>query len=167
MDIPTNLEYKGKWVKNWFSNMTLTPIEIDGVMWPSVENYYQAYKCTDDSEFEAFKVITPSQAKYRGRKQTLPDNWDKLKLITMFKGLYAKFSQHADQRTMLLDHKERFVEWNNWKDTYWGFDINLKKGDNNLGKLLDLVKNIILNDPIAPHESLDSIVTRYAKEIGL
>ena len=35
---------KGKWIINWFTNMTPVKIEIDGVMYNSVENYYQSQK---------------------------------------------------------------------------------------------------------------------------
>lgn len=135
---------KGKWVRNWFSNMVAEDVIIDGVKWNSVENYYQAMKSTDKLVHQAFLNINPSEAKKLGRGIILRPDWDEVKVEVMKKALICKFMNNNNNRSRLLQTEDSIlVEWNNWNDTFWGVDIRSFKGKNMLGKLLMEIRSEI------------------------
>lgn len=132
---PQKFEYVDGWIRNWFSNMTPSPMEIGSIIWPSVENYYQAMKNPFDSEY--FRVVlgaTPKLAKKLGRKAKIDvEMWEASKETHMHAALWAKFNQPKWKEQLLATGDELIVEWNNWKDIYWGYDVNLNRGRNVLG----------------------------------
>lgn len=51
--------------------------------------------------------------------------------------LCVKFARGTSWAEKLLaTGDEEIVEFVNWRDTFWGWDINLKTGENHLGKIL-------------------------------
>jgi ribA/ribD-fused uncharacterized protein len=133
---PVEFIYRGKWVDNWFSNMVPYPIEMHGVVYNSVENYYQAMKSMDPADWERVAAMTPSNAKRIGKMLKLRPDWEHLKEGFMYDALVAKFTQQPFM-TILLDTGDQIlIEWNNWGDRIWGVDIHDNKGQNLLGKLL-------------------------------
>lgn len=139
---PINMDENNKWVRNWFSNMAPIPIEIDGITWPSVENYYQAMKTDHVPDQIKFLDYTPSQAKQQGRKLKLREDWDEIKEGFMTDALVNKFMNNLEQRQLLFNTGNApIVEWNNWNDTYWGVDIRSFLGYNRLGEILMSIRN--------------------------
>ena len=134
---------KGKWIRNWFSNMVAEPVEIDGIMWPSVENYYQAMKTEDKILQAQFVLLSPSQAKYTGRTVDIRPDWDQVKVQVMEKALIAKFSAPNNKSRLLQTEDSILVEWNNWGDKFWGVDIRTFKGENMLGRLLMEIRSLL------------------------
>jgi predicted NAD-dependent protein-ADP-ribosyltransferase YbiA (DUF1768 family) len=47
---------------------------------------------------------------------------------------------------LLATGSEPIVEFCNWRDTFWGWDINLKTGENNLGKILMEIRESLFED---------------------
>lgn len=134
--LPDDLEYKGKWIKNWFSNMTPVKIEIDEIVFNSVENYYQAMKSNSKEIQKEIAIMSPFLSKKIGRKVIIREDWDEVKYKFMRAGLEAKFNI-PEWKSKLLDTKdEEIVEWNNWNDKIWGVSIRDQEGDNLLGELL-------------------------------
>lgn len=133
---PETFEYNGKWIRNWFSNLEPCPIAVDGKIWPSVENYYQAHKTLDLQKREIFLAITPSKAKYMGKTLIIRPDWEQVKYSVMMKALEAKFSQQYWKEKLLATGDEPIIEWNNWSDRIWGVDVRDCKGQNLLGKAL-------------------------------
>jgi len=133
---PLVFEYKGRWIKNWFSNMEPYNFFVGDSLWPSVENYYQAMKTEDRDLREKMRLMDPYQAKRIGRRIQLQPNWDKIKDSVMKRALHSKFSQPPWFGLLMASGDTPIVEWNNWGDSYWGADYKTGLGLNRLGVLL-------------------------------
>lgn len=127
------LQFRGEY--RWLSNFHKCTIEYEGIVYPSVENYYQAMK-SDDIDIRK-KVSNMSAAESKAYGKTIePKDWNSKKLEIMRIGLELKFS-HEDLKEKLISTGDRIIqEGNNWNDLYWGVDIMTKEGENNLGKLI-------------------------------
>ena len=127
------LEFKGE--HRFLSNMYKVLFRIDGILYFSVEHWYQANKTTDPDIYESLrKCSTPGEVKAMGNQIEIRPDWDDIKLDVMYKGVLAKFSQNADLKNKLLSTRGLLVEGNNWNDQYWGVCNGV--GRNNLGKIL-------------------------------
>lgn len=107
----------------------------------TVEHGYQASKCVKHSDAE--KILDcefPWQTKRLGRKITIINDWDEIKVNLMHKMVRAKFAQNSDILKILIDTgNEELVEYAPWGDTFWGVDKNYV-GKNMLGRILMLVR---------------------------
>lgn len=138
---PTSFDYNGKWIKNWFSNMEPCEIIIDGQVYNSVENYYQAMKSPYPRIQKLIATTTPSKSKQMGRRIEMRTDWNDVKYSVMKKALHAKWGL-LDYKEALIDTgNEIIIEWNNWGDRIWGVDIRDDKGQNLLGKALMEVRD--------------------------
>lgn len=134
---------KGR-IKNWFSNMLPLdePFIYDGITYRTSENFYQAMKLPKDrSDLRAeIAAMNPYKAKLAIRdkeKYLWRSDWTpELSLKVMRYILWVKFAYGTTWADKLLLSEGEIVEWNNWRDVFWGWDINLKTGENNLGKIL-------------------------------
>ena len=117
-----------------FSNMELATVEYDGITYPSVENFYQAMKTTDNAERRQLSRLSPFDSKKA--KKTLRKDWNDIKVDVMRYGLQKKFSQEPFRRRLEQSKPRTLIEWNWWRDTFWGIDINSGVGENMLGKLI-------------------------------
>jgi len=134
--LPEKFTYRGKWVYNWFSNMEVTPLIIDGVQWPSVENYFQSQKSLEPSVQYSFRKITPSESKRLGRSVLIRPDWEQVKEAVMEKALRIKFARDPWKSQLKATGDEQIIEWNNWNDKEWGVSIYDNVGNNKLGLLL-------------------------------
>lgn len=137
---PLRFEYLGKWVHNWFSNMSpasfMLSCEAIYDLWPSVENYYQAMKTEHMPTQEAIRQANPFKAKQMGKRVHLRAGWPEIKEDVMMRALRAKFAQEPWNKLLMDTQDTQIIEWNNWGDSYWGADIITGKGLNRLGCLL-------------------------------
>jgi ribA/ribD-fused uncharacterized protein len=126
----------------WLSNFSEHPIKINGILWPSVEHYYQAQKYTDPATIQRIKdAATPLKARKAGQDRSLqvrPD-WDSIKERVMQMALLAKFSQHARLREALLSTEEEELLHESSSDLFWGQSAS-GEGQNRLGHLLTVVR---------------------------
>lgn len=129
----------------WLSNFCEHPLTYDGIEYASVEHAYQAAKSRDPKERDYIaEAPTPGEAKKRGRKATLRQNWEEVKDIVMLECLHKKFADPS-LRSQLLDTGESpLIEGNYWGDTYWGVCRGV--GQNRLGELLMQVRQEIRNE---------------------
>jgi ribA/ribD-fused uncharacterized protein len=141
-DILTKLS-ESKWIQNWFSNMLPfdTPLEHEGIIYKTVENFYQAMKLSDKKCQIDISQMPPFHAKQRIRdKKDFPwkKNWnDKLALEVMTTGIAHKFAKGTSWAKLLeMTEDWEIIEWSNWGDSTWGKTIQNRKGDNLLGKIL-------------------------------
>jgi ribA/ribD-fused uncharacterized protein len=140
---PDSFNYIGNWIYNWFSNFTTCGFEIDGIMYGSVENYYQSHKSTNPEDWERLSKIAPRLVKKEGRKLPLRPDWEHVKFDVMIAGLRAKFS-HDPWRSQLLEtNDDILIEWNNWGDRIWGVSIRDCMGRNMLGMALMQIREEI------------------------
>ncbi len=121
----------------FLSNFYESPIMYNGIQYGSSEAAFQAAKTFDHSEREKIAKLTPDEAKRAGRSLTLRNDWEAVKVSVMEEILRAKFTQNPDLlQKLLATGNALLVEGNDWRDTFWGFDVNLGYGANTLGQLL-------------------------------
>lgn len=124
---------------SWLSNMEPCRIIIDGIMYSSVEHAYVSAK-SSDPEWKKYCTteLNPRVIKTQGRKLTLPDNWDEIKLSIMRECIEQKYNQEPYRELLLKTGNEYIQEGNWWNDTFWGVDLKSipPKGNNMLGKLI-------------------------------
>lgn len=128
--------------KNYFflSNFYLREITYEGVLYTCTESAYQAQKTLDIEERIRISKLDPDTAKQEGRKLTLRDDWDDVKLQVMYEICLIKFTKYPDLKRRLLETgNEELVEGNDWGDTYWG--VCDGKGENHLGKILMRIRS--------------------------
>lgn len=125
----------------WLSNFWPIRIIAYGRLFNSVEAAYQAGKTLDEKERDLISKMTASESKRFGKSVKLRSDWEEVKQNIMFELLCIKFSDPF-LKAKLLDTKGiELIEGNTWNDTYWG--VCRGKGQNNLGKLLMKVRDII------------------------
>jgi len=113
------------------------------VPYRSVEHYYQACKAaTSKDHMKIVAASGPGKAKRLGRKVRMRENWDKIKVEVMMRGLNAKFSNKELKAKLLNTGNKMLIEGNHWRDTYWGVDLKTGEGQNVLGNLLMNLRQI-------------------------
>ncbi|WP_412028130.1 NADAR family protein [Deinococcus yunweiensis] len=121
-----------------FSNFSRHPIELDGVVWPTSEHYFQAQKFVGTTFVDDMRAQpTPMLAAQMGRRRDLPlrPDWNDVKDDVMRVALRAKFTQHADLRALLLGTGGADIVEHTANDAYWA-DGGDGTGRNRLGELL-------------------------------
>lgn len=132
-------EFRGP--TRWLSNFHESPVEFEGVEYPTVEHAYQAAKCGPDmiEVRQNFLNCTAGQAKKLGAEIKKRDDWFDINLQIMHDLIKQKFERYPELRQKLLDTGDQHLEeGNNWGDTFWG--ICEGKGENHLGKILMKVR---------------------------
>jgi ribA/ribD-fused uncharacterized protein len=122
----------------WLSNTYRTDVFYLGTRYPSVENAYHAAKVFP-AERHRFQVCSPLESmKLVERLAPIdPLSWHDRKVEVMRTILFSKFYENRDLERKLLATGNAYLEerlW--WRDTFWGYDVNLKAGENRLGRLL-------------------------------
>ena len=71
------------WIKNWFSNMYWLerPIIVDGIQYPTVENFYAASKTFDVQQKRKIATLEPSIAKKYARTLALRPDWEQVTAV--------------------------------------------------------------------------------------
>ena len=126
-------------IYQWLSNFYPSEVDLDGIIYQSLEQAYQAAKTTDHKERLKFLNITPAAAKKMGRKLKIRDDWESIKIDVMYKLLQSKFSNQSLREKLLATGDHELIEGNYWGDVYWG--VCRGSGENNLGKLLMRIRN--------------------------
>ena len=133
--------FDGKYA--FLSNFYSSPIAPfdDGIIYPTVEYAFQAYKTTDiNKRKEIAAQPTPGKAKRLGRHVKMRDDWREIRIDIMYIALKEKFRDLELRTKLLATGNSELVEGNTWSDNFWG-DCHCPKcrdikGENNLGKLL-------------------------------
>jgi ribA/ribD-fused uncharacterized protein len=121
-----------------FSNFAPFPVKLNGRTWPTTEHFFQGQKFAG-SEYEHVirEANSPMTAAHLGRSRKLPlrRDWESARDNVMREALRAKFTQHAELRTLLLGTGDAILVEHTKKDRYWG-DGGNGTGKNRLGQLL-------------------------------
>jgi len=132
-----------------FSNFSPHPIYLKGLIWQTVEHFYQAQKFADTPiEHKIRLAQSPIKAKQIAKSNCEKYNlkeWEYVKEMVMLQALNAKFNQHPQLKTMLLNTKHRHIAEHTKNDLYWG-DGHNKNGKNRLGQLLMQIRIDIFNN---------------------
>lgn len=126
---------------DFLSNYYPCDVMLGGVLYPSVENAFQAAKTLDLEARKAFLSIGPNEAKKLGQKVELRPNWDKIKVFIMWCLLINKFEKEPLKSKLLQTDDKFLVEGNWWKDDFWG--VCTADGKNWLGYLLMQVRSTL------------------------
>jgi len=136
----TITEFSGR--NRFLSNFYKSPMEVEGVRYPTVEHFYQAQKTLDaELRKQIADIPTPSHAKRHGRTVWLRPGWENIKNEIMLQGLRLKFVGTPLATLLLNTGDAELIEGNTWGDTYWGVCNGV--GENMLGKLLMQVRDEI------------------------
>ena len=128
----------------WLSNFSECNVFLEGILYPSVENAYQAAKTTNKEERIQFETCSAGQAKRSSKNITMRKDWPEVKKQVMFNLLCQKFNKEP-YITLLLDTQLVDIEeGNTWGDTYWGIDLRSGRGQNILGKMIMNIRLDIL-----------------------
>ena len=129
----------------FLSNFWPCSVVLDGILYPSVENAYQAAKTTDNILRRYFETCTAGKAKRAGRELDVRSDWNEIKLSTMTDLVTQKFTKDISLSQMLRDTRpNELIEGNTWGDVYWGVCNGV--GSNHLGKILMTIRDRICMD---------------------
>jgi N-glycosidase YbiA len=134
----------------FLSNFYLSIIEIDGATYHTVEHAYQAMKTLNRVERAKIRALpSPADAKRAGKRLTLRQDWERVKVPIMTLLVSEKFWTNERLADLLLETGDaELVEGNTWGDRFWG--VSGGKGENHLGRILMFVRdqirgNFVLN----------------------
>ena len=132
-------EFRGEY--SFLSNFHKSPVTFEGLTYPCVENAFQAGKCADrEGKIKYTAQNNPVKAKMMGKREKLPDVWDKLSIELMEKLVKIKFSDPELAARLLATGDEEITEGNRWHDNKWGKctceRCQSKPSSNLLGKIL-------------------------------
>jgi ribA/ribD-fused uncharacterized protein len=110
--------FRGRY--RFLSNFALATVLLDGVPYPTVEHAFQAAKTSSRRQRqEILAADTPGRAKRLGRKVTLRDDWEEIKLKVMAGLVRQKFQDPILGQFLLETGDAELVEGNTWNDTDW------------------------------------------------
>jgi ribA/ribD-fused uncharacterized protein len=138
-------EFKGQ--HRWLSNFWSCRVELDGMLFPSVEHAYVAAKTTDKAVRRNIQSLaTASECKRFGKSIRLREDWEAVKLSIMEDLLRQKFAPGTSLAAKLVaTGNVQLIEGNQWGDTYWGVYHGV--GHNHLGKLLmDIRRGLVYSN---------------------
>lgn len=127
----------------WLSNFAPSPIDADGLTYPTAEHAYQAAKTLDpDERLGIARARTPAIAKRLGRTCALRPNWDAISTAVMLEILAAKFADPDLGAQLLQTYGRELIEYNTWGDVHWGAVAQGSKlrGGNRLGLCLMFIR---------------------------
>ncbi|CAG8678784.1 7887_t:CDS:2 [Dentiscutata erythropus] len=138
-----------------FTNFFPVPVIIDGVKWPTAENYFQAKKfkyqeiCNEireaQSAREAFNIgRCYDRYKRHDWEHKIPNTREIFKENVMRTALMAKFGQHEHLKYLLLSTGNIPFFEHTKNDSYWGDGGDFGGGQNKLGILLREVREFYM-----------------------
>lgn len=127
----------------WLSNFSPCTVMFEGEKYDSVEHAYQAAKTINPDERKWFQGVTAGKAKGLGRKIKVREDWEDIKLETMRMLLDQKFSTTKYKNLLKGTGDLHIQEGNMWNDKFWGVCLKTGKGQNNLGKMIMEIRDII------------------------
>lgn len=126
----------------FLSNFYEAPITYENITYRNNEAAFQAQKTLDIELRKEFSSLSPNEAKRKGRKLKLRDDWDLVRVNIMREICLAKFTQNTELGEKLINTGDLLLEEdNNWGDTFWG--VVDGTGFNMLGNILMSVREDI------------------------
>ena len=142
-------EFRGEYA--FLSNFYKSPVSFGGLVYPCVENAFQAQKCADGEEKVKYVLQNnPVRAKMMGKKEKLPSDWETRSVGIMEALLRAKFSDPVLAEKLAQTKDAVLVEGNRWHDNKWGRcsceRCRGKESRNLMGALLMKIRGELLQD---------------------
>jgi hypothetical protein len=145
-----------------FSQWHRSLFKVDNIHYTCAEQYMMAEKARlfkDDDTLKKILLATkPFEQKKLGRevKNFNKTAWDKVAKDIVYKGNYAKFTQNADLKKVLLETGNRLLVEASPADRIWGIGLHWGdekcldptkwRGTNWLGETLTKVRNDIIGE---------------------
>jgi len=117
----------------FLSNWYLSPFDLDGIHYSSMEQYIMYQKCIlfgdQDTAQKVLLTNDPSEQQKLGKLCTgyINDVWAGARQAIAVRGLLAKFSQNADLKKQLLDTKDAYLVECAHSDKIWACGIRLNE----------------------------------------
>ena len=138
-----------------FSNDAKKTVEIAGTTYPTVTHYVgsmEALEAKNDTVNEKImKAASAKAAKAYLKKLSKNEAWEAKKDQIMRDAIRAKFTQHPDLRSKLLDTGKRPIGFADARDIYWGIGTSMDtdkaksaskwRGLNKLGKMIEELRS--------------------------
>lgn len=124
----------------FLSNFYSSPVDFEGVTYPTVEHAYQAAKTINmDLRKKVRACNSAGEAKRLGRRLDMRPDWLRIKLDVMYTLLLQKFQNEVLAEMLRQTGDAELVEGNTWGDEFWGRCRG--KGLNHLGRLLMQIRD--------------------------
>lgn len=184
--VKDGIAFKGD--RSIFSNFFPSPLIIDDTEYVTVEQFFQQQKAiTCGYDYLARKIMgkpNPWYSKMVGGRATPNEEWKRIRVETLYRGIYAKFDQNIPLRQALLNTLGLNL-YEATTDLFWacGIDLDSDKwdsgtwpGENATGKLLMKVRDEFLeeeslgqckNDTITRLENSQSFSDSACSDAGL
>lgn len=135
----------------FMSNFYPSPFEAEGLIWPTVEHYFQAMKTLDKKQWPVFAALdNPGKAKHHGRMVELRADWEAVRVEVMTTALRCKFKQNPLLLKLLLETNDKVLHEDSPYDFVWGWQNN---GKDLLGKCLMQVRDELRQEAVLPSSS--------------
>ena len=129
----------------WLSNFWDVDVELEGMVFKSVEHAYMAAKTTDMEIRKKIQNMPDAGAVKRFCKTIkLREDWEDIKINVMRSLLIQKFNHPLLKMKLLNTGDCQIIEGNTWGDTFWGVCRGV--GQNNLGKLIMEIRGSLRGD---------------------
>ena len=147
----------------WLSNFERTPFEVDGVLYPNNETYYQSEKANNhimnlyirNAPNATVAMVLGRQLEHNKYLQKhMTADWDSKKKDVMLKGLRHKF-QNPLLKKQLLSTGDAILHEDNPEDFYWA--IADGTGESWLGRLLMQVRDELRLSPTITEKEADVV----------
>lgn len=126
----------------FLSNFYECPVSYNGITYRNAETAFQAQKTLDIDIRKQFSKMSANEAKKQGKRISLREDWEDIKVDIMRDIVLAKFKQNPELLDKLIETDGMYlIEGNNWGDRTWGMVGN--KGMNLLGNILMEVREIL------------------------
>lgn len=129
---------------DFLSNFFQASVEVDGVLYPTVEHAFQAAKTLNVEHRRMIQQArTAGEAKKLGRRVALRRDWEEVKLGTLEGLVRQKFSNPGLSDKLASTFPANIVEGNYWHDTFYGVcfcERHDGTGENHLGIILEVVR---------------------------
>lgn len=130
---------------DFLSTLYESPVEYEGVIYPSVEHAFQASKTNEEKDIQKIlSISSPLKVKVLGKAIKEKEGWKENQYNEMYKICLNKFKNNEELKLALLDTKDMNLI-NGGEDTYWGYSKDKECGDNNLGKILMEIRKELSN----------------------
>ena len=146
------------YLSNWYPSK----FTVNGVTFSSMEQYMMYCKavCFRDDKVAAQILSTDDVAQIKALGRLVcnynDNHWNGVRQISVYEGLYAKFSQNEDLETQILATGEAVLAECAVKDRIWGIGLSMHdpdrldrskwKGQNLLGYALMMVREKLRQD---------------------
>jgi predicted NAD-dependent protein-ADP-ribosyltransferase YbiA (DUF1768 family) len=166
---PQPLIYKGRFVKNWFSNFERDghPITYRGHTTDCLEVAFVASKNPTPEFIDLVFKAGPGEAKRLGRNTQLRADWDEVNIAAMDFFLRQKWQPGTNIANRLMETEQPIVEFSNWGDDRWGCTLGKHEGRNALGLLLEIIKAELLNGTLQPGAEEANWATRQDELVAI